>query len=635
MAATLNEMILESIEKYADLPALKIRTGDLFKPISYRELGEVIEKLGTGLIDLGIGKRERVGLISDNRYEWIMCDLAVLGTGACDVPRGSDSTPQELEYILRHAEINTAFVEDKVQLDKIYSIAESLPDLKTLIVIADDVKINKRHYRYIRVETMKGVIARGEELLKKGDRRYLRASRRVKPDDLATIIYTSGTTGVPKGVMLSHRNIMHNAVGSPVNVPITTGDRFLSILPAWHSFERSVEYVLLYVGASNAYSKPTAQVLLKDFATEKPTYVASVPRIWESLYSAIHYKISKESFVRRALFHGFVWAGIARHKSKMRAKNQMPRFEPAGKAKRFFEMIGSGAAAAFLKPAVCLGDKLVYSKIREKTGGKLKAGISGGGALQNHVDDFFAGVGIRVLEGYGLTETSPIVAVRTFERPIPYTVGQLLPETWVKIVDESGAELPRGRRGTIMVKGPLVMKGYYRNREATKSVLSADGWLNTGDLGRFTLDGEIQITGRAKDTIVLLGGENIEPMPIEQKLGECRFIRQAMVVGQDKKRLGVLLVPDFEALKEYSDDEKIRYSDLDDLLTNGRVLDLYRDEIRSRISHKNGFKTNELITSFKLLPREFEVGKELTHTLKMKRNLISDTYRDQIECMYG
>ena len=154
MAATLNEMILESIEKYADLPALKIRTGDLFKPISYRELGEVIEKLGTGLIDLGIGKRERVGLISDNRYEWIMCDLAVLGTGACDVPRGSDSTPQELEYILRHAEINTAFVEDKVQLDKIYSIAESLPDLKTLIVIADDVKINKKSYRYIRVETM-------------------------------------------------------------------------------------------------------------------------------------------------------------------------------------------------------------------------------------------------------------------------------------------------------------------------------------------------------------------------------------------------------------------------------------------------------------------------------------------------
>jgi long-chain acyl-CoA synthetase len=634
MATTLNGMILESMENYAALPALKIRDGEVFKPITYRELGQVIQKLGTGLLDIGIGKGDRVGLISDNRYEWIMCDLAILGTGACDVPRGSDSTPKELEYILRHAEIGTAFVENRSQLDKVYAIAETLPDLKNLVLIENPGKLDRKRYRAIRVHTMQDLIEKGEALLAKGDHRFLKASRRVKPDDLATIIYTSGTTGEPKGVMLTHRNIMHNAVNSNKNVPITTGDRFLSILPAWHSFERSVEYVLLYVGASNAYSKPTAQVLLKDFETEKPNYITSVPRIWESLHSAILYKIGKESAVRRALFHLFVWAGIRRHKSVLMLKNLMPRFSPTGAFKRLFEVLTSSLAAAALKPAVLLGDKLVYAKIREKTGGELKAGISGGGALPSHVDDFFAGVGLTVLEGYGLTETSPIVAVRTFERPVPYTVGQLLPEVEVKIVDESGAELPRGMKGIIMVRGPLVMKGYYRNRQATEQVLHPDGWLNTGDLGRFTLDGELQITGRAKDTIVLLGGENVEPLPIEQKLGECALILQAMVVGQDRKKLGALIVPNFESLKAFAETEKIPFTSVEALLEDERVIGAYRQEIRALISHKNGFKTNELLTTFKLLPREFEVGKELTHTLKMKRNLIADMFGEHIEAMY-
>ena len=238
MATTLNEMVFESAEKYADLPALKIREGEVFKPISYREFAQVIRKLGTGLIEMGIGKGDRVGLISDNRYEWIMCDLAVLGTGACDVPRGSDSTPKELEYILAHAEIETAFVENATQLDKVYAIAENLPLLKHLILIEDAGELDRKRYRAVRVHTMRGLIERGEALVAKGDDRFLNASRAVRPDDLATVIYTSGTTGEPKGVMLTHRNIMHNAVNACKNVPITTGDRFLSILPAWHSFER-------------------------------------------------------------------------------------------------------------------------------------------------------------------------------------------------------------------------------------------------------------------------------------------------------------------------------------------------------------------------------------------------------------
>jgi len=634
MSSTLNEMIMESADTFSGLPALKIREGEIFKPISYRDLGEIIQKLGTGLIDLGVKNDDRIGLISDNRFEWIMCDLAVLGTGACDVPRGSDTTPQEIEYILKHADIETAFVEDKKQLEKIYAIGENLPTLKNLILISSQKKIDPQDYSLMNIYTMDGLIKRGKELLAGGDRRFVNVSKAVKPDDVATIIYTSGTTGEPKGVMLTHGNIMHNVRNGPKSVPITKGDRFLSILPAWHSFERTCEYILLYVGASNAYSKPTAQVLLKDFETEKPNYIVSVPRIWEALYNAIHYKISKDSAIKRGIFLFFVKMGIRYHKSRMRLKGLLPYYRPKKMFERTGEVVVSAIRAFLLRPVIVVGDRLVYNKIREKTGGCLLAGISGGGALQSHVDDFFAGVRLRVLEGYGLTETSPIVAVRTFERPVPYTVGPLLEEVQVKIVDENGKQLPSGHKGIIMVKGPLVMKGYYKNPEATEKVITADGWMNTGDLGRMTYEGELQITGRAKDTIVLLGGENIEPLPIEQKLTESIFINQVMVVGQDKKTLGALIVPDFEKLEEYARETGVEYGSRDGLLEHPTVKNLYRTEVKSLISPKNGFRTVEYIPTFRLLSKEFEIGRELTQTLKIRRNIISDAYGEHIASMY-
>jgi long-chain acyl-CoA synthetase len=631
---TLNEMILHSIDAYADLPALKIRKGEAFEPITYRELGDIIRKLGTALIDLGVKKRTRVGLISDNRYEWIMCDLAVLGTGACDVPRGSDTTARELAYIMKHAEIRIAFVEDRGQLDKVYAIGEQLPRLKTLIVMSDEEEPDPRRYRGVRVLLMRELIRRGEELLRRGDDRFMRAADSTGVDDLATIIYTSGTTGLPKGVMLSHGNIMHNVVNAPKSVPITTGDRFLSILPAWHSFERTVEYVLLYVGASNAYSKPTAQVLLKDFETEKPHYITSVPRIWESLYNAIQYKISREGAVRRALFRFFVAVGKRRHRAVMASRDLLPTYAPRRALRRTAERIRGGLAALLLLPPAAAGDVLVYRKIRERTGGELKAGISGGGALSRNVDEFFAGIGLRVLEGYGLTETSPIVSVRTFERPVPYTVGPLLQDVQVRIVDGQGRRLGPGRTGIVMVRGPLVMKGYFKDEDATRAVLSPDGWLDTGDLGRLTMEGELQITGRAKDTIVLSGGENIEPLPLEQKLGESRYIAQAMIVGQDRKTLGALIVPEMEPLEEFARDSGLHFSSREQLLEMQEIRSLYRQEIKRLINEKYGFRPAEYITVFRLLPRPFEMHRELTQTLKKRRGVILEEYRELIDGLY-
>jgi long-chain acyl-CoA synthetase len=334
-------------------------------------------------------------------------------------------------------------------------------------------------------------------------------------------------------------------------------------------------------------------VLIKDFEIEKPNYVSSVPRIWEALYNAIHLKISRESTVKQALFKLFVKAGILHHRNKMRLKNLMPQFQHQLFIARPLEIAASAFALLFLSPLQKVGEKLVYGKLKERIGGELKAGISGGGALHRHIDEFFAGVGLTVLEGYGLTETSPIVAVRTFERPIPFTVGPLLRGVEVKIVDGQGREVPRGRKGTIMVKGELVMKGYFKNEAATKQVLSPDGWLHTGDLGRLTQTGELQITGRAKDTIVLTGGENIEPLPIEQKLSESSFINQSMVIGQDRKTIGALIVPDFERLHEYAGEQGIEYDSDGTLIEDQRITNLFRAEIKDLIYLKNGFKAVE------------------------------------------
>jgi long-chain acyl-CoA synthetase len=282
-----------------------------------------------------------------------------------------------------------------------------------------------------------------------------------------------------------------------------------------------------------------------------------------------------------------------------------------------------------------VGDILVYRKIRERTGGELKAGISGGGALQKHIDDFFAGVGICILEGYGLTETSPIVAVRTFERPVPYTVGPLLKGVEVKIVDENGKKLPIGQMGAVMVRGQLVMKGYFKDEKATDMVRRPDGWLNTGDLGRLTISGEIQLTGRAKDTIVLTGGENVEPLPLEQKLSESSYVHQVIIIGQDQKTLGALIVPNFENLHDYAQEHQISYKTDEDLVGDQRIHSLFRTEIRELISPKKGFRPVEYVSNFMLLPKEFEIGKELTQTLKMRRNVIFDIYAGEIQRLYS
>ena len=627
MAATLASLFLESTQRHARQPALKVKAGNAYRSISYRDLHELVTALATGLMDLGIGPGDHVALISDNRLEWIVSDLAVVCTGAVDVPRGSDTPVDELRDILSHSDAVAALVEDEAQLRKVQACRKDLPALRHIVVLDEAYRPEPGSG----VLTFDRLLQRGRALRAKGNRAFEERAARVQPQDLATIIYTSGTTGRPKGVMLSHANIMHNVRVLPALCDLGPGDRFLSILPPWHVYERIAEYLALASGASTAYT--TRRTLAEDLLLERPTHLASVPRLWETLYTRILAKVRQESRLKQALFHRLLKASLAYRRAYRLLHGGWPTFREASRLAQHLQRRRAQATLAALAPLHRLAQPL-FAAIRERTGGCLRTPVSGGGALPAYLDDFFDAIGIPIHEGYGLTETSPVVCVRPYGRDVIHTVGPPLPETQVKIVDAEGREVPRGQQGRILVRGPQVMMGYYKDPGLTSQVLDSQGWFDTGDLGRLSLEGCLAITGRAKDTIVLRGGENVEPEPLENKLCESPFIAQAMVVGQDRKVLAALIQPDFERLQEEAAGRGWPTQERQALLEHPQVQALYRSEIRKLVSPETGFKPHERIARFHLVPEEFRVGEELTHTLKKKRSVIARRYAREIEALY-
>lgn len=631
MAGTIIGMLLGACTTHAKYPALMVR-GDAeeFSSLTYRQFGEDVEALGFGLLSLGVRPGDHVGLISDNRLEWILTDLAILGVGAADVPRGSDTTVQELAYILRHAECKVVVVENAEVLFKVLKIKDELPDLKTIVVMDEEYHGGPEDAVPLDV-----LLKSGRKERASSPRKFLDAAADVKPTDVATIIYTSGTTGVPKGVVLTHANIMHNVDVLPDYFGIKPGHIFMSILPPWHVFERTVEYIILASGVSLAYSKPLRQVLLRDFELLRPHYIASVPRVWEGLYKGILNNVRQQPPSKQRLFFTLLKLSMWYSKSWRVIERREPRFGPLLPWEQFLRLAKAVITVTLLAPIYQFANHKVFSAIRLKTGGRLVLPISGGGALPQHVDEFFDTIGLRIVEGYGLTETSPVVSARLPRKSMFRTVGPPIPFTKVEIrsLENPSKRVLRGHKGIVFVKGPQVMQGYYKNPEATAEVLSEDGWLNTGDIGRLTTNGDIQLLGRAKDTIVLLGGENVEPYPIEAKLEESPYISQAVVVGQDQKSLATLLVPDFEALAKIADERGFPAAP-DAMCTDRKVIELFQDEVRHLISPANGFKAFERISQFRLVRDEFKVGDELTHTLKKRRGVIQQKYRRLIMTMY-
>lgn len=632
---TIPKMVLNKVKEYPQIVAQSYRGADgNFKPITYLEMFEISMDFAAALLNLGVKREQPIGIISDNRPEWQQADIGLLSIGAVDVPRGCDATLIDLEKILGITECEIVIVENYAQASKIVELKDKLPHIKKLIsfdqITKDDVLQNIKkseldllYFQDLIVEGKKwraenhGII---EAEIEKGN-----------GEDLATIIFTSGTTGTPKGVMLTHHNFLIQLEELVERIYGNPGEKALSVLPIWHVFERECEYVMIIQAITIVYSKPIGSVLLSDFQKTNPQILPAVPRVFEAVYDGIFKKMRKTGGIIFKMFSFFVKVAKIHKRMQRKMFNKNPcytHYHPV------FWWAVCLIPWTLMWPLYLLGDALVFKKIKAMLGNGFRAGIAGGGSFPEYIDEFFWALGVNVVEGYGLTETAPVISVRPVADPIFGTIGSPIRHIQARIVDQEGYVLGRCKVGELQIKGPTVMKGYYKNPEKTAEVFTVDGWLKTGDLAIFTIHNELKIKGRIKDTIVLLGGENLEPVPIEEKLNESRFVKQSVVIGQDRRYLTVLILVDEEEVKGFAATNGIFYDTYESLLENEEIKRLYETEIAERINVKNGFKIFERINRFALITKPFEVGVELSAKQEIMRHRISELYSKKIEEMY-
>jgi long-chain acyl-CoA synthetase len=519
-----------------------------------------------------------------------------------------------------------------VENSKVYE--KVAPNLKELKNIKHVIAIDPKGIPEDKVLTFDQLMEKGKTLRDKYEGELQKRVENIDPDDTYTIIYTSGTTGVPKGVMQTHRNEDHQMRVLPPHLGLEYGkERLLSILPIWHTFERMVEYITIGAGCTTVYTN--LRDLKQDLREQKPTFMASAPRLWEQIYLGIYNSVQSGSGVKKTLFK-MAYALSRFHGKAVRfLQGNWVKHTPPNPIVSFFRAIYFVLLLPINYPFFKLLDTIVLKKVRAATGGQMKGTLSGGGALPRHVDEFFNNIGINVFEGYGMTESGPVVCVRNFSNKVVGSIGPLVPEVEVEIRDFDNNPLPRGQKGVLWTKGPHVMKGYYKMPEQTAKTV-VDGWLNTGDMALKTFNKPevLVMTGRAKETIVLLGGENVEPVPIENKILESEYIGQIMVVGQDQKWLGALIYPDMEKMAQYMGADSADSLTIDKLRHDEAVRDLFRSEMRSLVSGETGFKNFEKVQDFRFVDKPFEPGDELTAVGKMRRHIITEKYQDRIDDMY-
>jgi long-chain acyl-CoA synthetase len=620
----------EAAARYGALPAFATRQCKVtWAPVTYQELYEQGLCLATALIELGVEARDHVGLFGDNRYEWILADCAVQICGAADVPRGRDVTDSELVYIINHAGIRITFAETREIAERIHNLRDQLPMLREIIIFTPRFQGNEKF------KSINEITELGKQLRLQNDKRAEERIAGIKPDDLFTLIYTSGTTGQPKGVMLTHSNM----ISQVKNLPglYNCNDRILSVLPIWHIFERVIEMYTISFGGCTYYS--SINTLADDMKNVEPTFMASAPRLWEKLHERIIRSIKASHPVRQILFHIAYFLAVHYSQSEYFLTNKHLRLKKQPLWQYLLLYPLQAIRWLIVLPWYGFFNAAVLERIRMGAGGSLKATISGGGALPIHIDRFFNNVGIPVLEGYGMTETSPVISVRPLINLVVGTVGPPIPQTEIRIVNPETEEilypnsnLPNNgmaQRGEIWAKGPQVMKGYYKEEELTRQTLR-DGWMRTGDLGMVTFNNCLKILGRSKATIVLSSGENVEPEPLEMRLQQSQYIDQCMVIGQDKKFLSVLIVPAVEEFKAIG----LPVQDLQELANNPQANKIVREEIKKMTAEHNGFKRYEQIRDFRILPETFKVGVELTNLFKIKRHVVEQKFSNVISELF-
>jgi long-chain acyl-CoA synthetase len=591
--------------------------------LTYKELATQIKLFATGLQSLGIQPQTGVALIADNSPRWLIADQGIMLAGAFNAVRSSQAETQEILSILDNSQAKSLVVEDLKTLKK---LSNNLGDLQIdLIVLLSDETPDLE--LPIKLLNFSQTIDLG--------RACQFQPVNLKPQDLATLIYTSGTSGNPKGVMLSHGNLLHQVNTCGTVIPAVPGSRVLSILPSWHSYERSCEYYLLSQGCTQTYTN--IRYFKQDLKDYQPEYLVAVPRLSESIYEGIQKQFREQPANKQKLVNSF----LDTSKKYIEARRIVRGLSLECLQPSLSQKLAASLQMTTLAPIHALADKMVYSKIRSATGGKIKNIISGGGSLAKHLDLFFEIIGVDILVGYGLTETAPITNVRRPWQNLRLTSGKPLPGTEIKIVDvETRQPLPIGQKGLVLIRGPQVMQGYYRDPEATAKAIDPDGWFNSGDLGMLTPNLDLTITGRAKDTIVLSNGENIEPTPIEDACLRSQYISQIVLVGQDQKYLGALIVPNSEALQAWADSQNLPVNSADpiafaQLLDNDRIVNLFRDELTREVKNRPGYRADDRIAVLKLISEPFSIDNGLlTQTLKIRRPVVMERYHAMIDEMF-
>ncbi len=607
---------------------------------TYRRVYTHVVELACALKKFGIKRGDKVGLISDNRREWLVTDFAILSLGACDVPRGCDSMGTEIRFILNFVECSVCFFENQKQLKKVLENVEEVPSLKHAILFdsADAETIREAESKGIKVYKFIDFEDEGRKASEQERRAVEVEMDKTEGTELASIIFTSGTTGTPKGVMLTHDNyIAQCEVVGNVLTYLKPGDLWLSILPIWHAFERTVNYLIISLKNGMIYSKPIGSVMLADMEALKPKTMCGVPRLWESLAQAFFRAMKKKGGISFAMFRAAIVVGKSYNWAKDRLFGLICRYQ---KTARIYDVLVSIIPFILMSPVNALFDILVFKKVRAKFGGNMRYAISGGGSLLPDTDAFYHAINFKLLEGYGITEAAPVLSVRSPEKPRSGCVGEIYPSADVKVVAMEDGEivdstpLPPGKVGLILAGGRQIMKGYYKRDDLTAKVIDKDGYLNTGDIGMMTYDNEIKIVGRAKDTIVLLGGENIEPLAIEQAICSSDYIETAVLEGQDQKYVAALIVPSKDAVMGYAAENNIVYESYEALLESSEIQELIRTEIDKRICAENGFRTCERVFKFVLLSESFEQGKEINAKMEIMRHKVARIYEKQIASLF-
>lgn len=578
-----------------DRPAImKYKSGDQWLDVTVPEFRDKVRWLSTALHEMGVKAGDRVAILSENRPEWTISDFAILCASAVTVPVYPTLLGWQIEYILNDASSVTLICSDRDQLDKVLEIRAHVPCLNTIIVCDAPATLPEG------VHSFAEMVDRGRKYEEANGREWFDQSRKSRtPDDLATLVYTSGTTGNPKGAMLTHGNITSNTITVREFVPFQPGDIALSILPLSHILERMVDFLYLYKGGCIAYAENINKVA-DNLAEVRPHFFGAVPRLFEKMRARVLDNVAAAPPARQKIFR---WALKVAEQRLPYIVDRKPM--PLG-----------------LKLKSAVADKLVFSKIIARLGGRVKYIVSGGAPLSADLAAFFIGAGVEILEGYGLTETSPVIAVNRPDKRRIGTVGPVIPGVEVKIASD----------GEILSRGPHIMKGYWNNPEATAAAIDADGWFHTGDIGEIDKDGFLKITDRKKDIIINAYGKNIAPQPIEALLKSSPYVGTPVLIGDRRKYLSALIVPNFEKLEREAAALGVSVHSREELVNDSRVKGLIQAELDR--FNKN-LDRQEKIRRFALLARDFTIDDdEITPSLKVKRKNIDKKYKGVIDQMY-